>query len=162
MSAETIIRLYSLRFKIECTFKELNQVVGAFDYHFWTSSMEKLNYYQKSHEPGPLENITDERALENIIKTIQATELHVLIGCISLGLLQMTSLIESKDLNLEDVLYYRTYSNRYASEALIKEIVSKRIFFSFASPKEFAIIEKIRAKQKHMDFRHDSSDKTAA
>lgn len=31
----SIIQLYSYRFRIECTFRELNQQVGAFCYHFW-------------------------------------------------------------------------------------------------------------------------------
>ena len=37
---ETIIRLYSYRFKIECTFREMKQVVGGFGYQFWSKSMQ--------------------------------------------------------------------------------------------------------------------------
>ena len=43
----SIIRLYSYRFRIECTFRELKQQVGAFCYHFWSKHMPKLNYYLK-------------------------------------------------------------------------------------------------------------------
>ena len=32
----SIIRLYSYRFRIECTFRELKQQIGAFCYHFWS------------------------------------------------------------------------------------------------------------------------------
>ena len=32
----SIIRLYSYRFRIECTFRELKQQTGAFCYHFWS------------------------------------------------------------------------------------------------------------------------------
>ena len=32
----SIIRLYSYRFRIECTFRELKQQAGAFCYHFWS------------------------------------------------------------------------------------------------------------------------------
>jgi hypothetical protein len=36
---EKIIRLYSYRFKIECTFRELKQLIGGFSYQFWCKSM---------------------------------------------------------------------------------------------------------------------------
>lgn len=41
----SVIRLYSYRFRIECTFRELKQQVGAFSYHSWPKYMPKLGYY---------------------------------------------------------------------------------------------------------------------
>ena len=35
----SIIRLYSYRFRIECTFRELKQQIGAFCFHFWSKYM---------------------------------------------------------------------------------------------------------------------------
>ena len=35
----SIIRLYSYRFRIECTFRELKQQIGAFCYHFWSKRL---------------------------------------------------------------------------------------------------------------------------
>ena len=49
----SIIRLYSYRFRIECTFRELKQQIGAFCYHLWSKYMPKLSYYQKKGEPSP-------------------------------------------------------------------------------------------------------------
>ena len=43
-----IIKLYSYRFKIECSFRELNQVVAGFCYHFWCKVMPKLNRYKNN------------------------------------------------------------------------------------------------------------------
>lgn len=34
-----MIRLYSYRFQIECTFQELKQQLGDFWYHFWSKQM---------------------------------------------------------------------------------------------------------------------------
>ena len=48
----SIIRLYSYRMRIECTFRELKQQIGAFCYHFWSKYMPKLSYYQKAGEPA--------------------------------------------------------------------------------------------------------------
>ena len=55
---EAIIRLYSYRFKIECTFREMKQVIGGFSYQFWSKSMPKLKRYAKKDEPHPLSRIT--------------------------------------------------------------------------------------------------------
>ena len=49
----SIIRLYSYRFQIEYTFKELKQQIRAFCYHFWSKYMPKISYYQKKGEPAP-------------------------------------------------------------------------------------------------------------
>ncbi len=57
----SIIRLYSYRFRIECTFRELKQQIGAFCYHFWSKYMPKLSYYQKKGEPTPMERVEGEK-----------------------------------------------------------------------------------------------------
>lgn len=57
----SMIRLYSYRFWIECTFRELKQQTGAFCYHFWSKYMPKLNHNQKKEEPGSLEQVMNEK-----------------------------------------------------------------------------------------------------
>ena len=49
-----IIRLYSYRFRTECSFRELKQQTGAFCYRFWSKHMPRLSYYQKKGGPTPL------------------------------------------------------------------------------------------------------------
>lgn len=56
-----MIRLYSYRFKIECTFRELKQITGAFSYQFWSKSMQRLKRYLKKGEKPPLDIITDSK-----------------------------------------------------------------------------------------------------
>ena len=57
LNPETIIRLYSYRFKIECTFRELKQVIGAFSYQFCSKSLPKLNRFKKKTEIDPIDKI---------------------------------------------------------------------------------------------------------
>ena len=49
-----IIRLYSYRFRTECSFRELKQQTGAFCYRFWSKHMPRLSYYQKKGGPTPM------------------------------------------------------------------------------------------------------------
>src|SRR5215472_6115765 len=44
LSAADIIRLYGLRFKIECSFKQAVRQIGSFSYHFWMKHMTPLRY----------------------------------------------------------------------------------------------------------------------
>ncbi|UMR36660.1 hypothetical protein MJ749_04315 [Paenibacillus polymyxa] len=60
LSAIDIIHLYGYRFKIECTFWEMKQVIGAFGYCFWSKSMPKLNRFLKKKEAHPLEAVQEQ------------------------------------------------------------------------------------------------------
>jgi hypothetical protein len=42
LSTVEIIRLYGLRFKIECSFKQAVRQIGSFAYHFWMKDMIPL------------------------------------------------------------------------------------------------------------------------
>ena len=84
----SIIRLYSYRFRIECTFRELKQQVGAFCYHFWSKHMPKLSYYQKKGEPTPLEHVKNEKSRKKVLETVCAIEMHMALSCIAIGILQ--------------------------------------------------------------------------
>ncbi|WP_235886251.1 transposase [Paenibacillus cymbidii] len=65
---------YGYRFKIECTFREMKQVIGAFGYRFWSSAMPKLSLYRRKGDPDPLEHVTDEQQRKRIRLTLQAIE----------------------------------------------------------------------------------------
>ncbi len=82
------IRLYSYRFRIECTFRELKQKVGAFCYHFWSKHMPKLCYYLKKGEPTPLEQVEDGHARQKILEAVCTIEMHMALSCIAMGILQ--------------------------------------------------------------------------
>ena len=72
LDAVAIIRLYSYRFKIECTFRELKQMIGGFSYQFWSKSMPKLKRYLKKNEKPPIEEIDNPQDKEKIRLTVKA------------------------------------------------------------------------------------------
>ena len=87
-----IIRLYSYRFRLECTFRELKQRIGAFRYHFWSKHMRKLSYYQKKDEPAPMERVVDEKSRKKVLYTVRAIETHMALSRIAMGKLQSLSI----------------------------------------------------------------------
>jgi hypothetical protein len=155
LPAEEIIRLYGLRFKIECTFREMKQVVGAFGYRFWSKSMPKLNRYLRKEEPHPLEQVTNEQDRIRIIQTLQAIEGFVMCSCIATGLVQLLSLRFSHRTPGLFFRYLRTPSKKIVSEATIIAYFRKSIFRMFAQNLHLPITQIIRSKQDNSNFDED-------
>jgi hypothetical protein len=147
LSGKAVLELYGYRFKIECTFRELKQVVCGFGYRFWNKSMPKLNRYKKKGDPDPLESITSEAERKNILKTIRAIEMFALCSCIALGSLQLCSLKYSKALDLKKIIFLRTYRGKFASEATMAEYLRGRFYCLLGKQSDLAIIRKIKSKQ---------------
>ena len=156
VDALSIIKAYSIRFKIECSFKYLKHDIGAFDYHFWSSSTPRLNRYSKKEDPDPLEDITSERAKQNIIKTIKAYEMYMLCGCIALGILQLNSLQLHNEVGPQKFGYKRTHSSGYASEATMKNILGDAIIEVLIRGEKIPIINLISAKIKGKKREYDT------
>ena len=106
----SVIRLYSYRFRIECTFRELKQQVGAFCYHFWSKHMPKLSYYQKKDEPSPLERVGNEKSRRKVLETVRAIEMHMALSCIAMGILQSVSIRFAGEFHPGQIRYQRTPS----------------------------------------------------
>ena len=124
----SIIRLYSYRFRIECTFRELKQQVGAFCYHFWSKHMPKLSYYQKKGDPTPLERVEDEKSRKKVLEAVRATEMHMALSCIAMGILQSLSIRYIGKVSSGQIRYQRTPSSGRVSEAVIMHYLRKHFF----------------------------------
>lgn len=82
-----IIRLYSLRFKIEVSFKHALRIIGAYGYHFWMAAMTPIGRVagnQHLHKKS--------RNYRNAVRNkIDAYHRHIQVGIIAQGLLQYLS-----------------------------------------------------------------------
>jgi hypothetical protein len=155
LAAVDIIRLYGYRFKIECTFREMKQVIGAFGYRFWSKSMPKLKRYLRKGEPHPLEQVTNEQDRKRIRLTFQAIEGFVMCGCIATGLVQLIALNFSQRVPGLFFRYLRTPSNAIVSEATVIAYLRKSIFRRFAQNPHLSITQIIRSKQETPDSAND-------
>lgn len=152
----SIIRLYSYRFRIECTFRELKQQTGAFCYRFWSKHMPKLSYYQKTGEPGPLEQAEDERSRRNILKAARAIEMHMAVSCIAMGILQSISVCWLGEVSSDQLRYQRTPSRGRVSEAALMAHLRKYFFLFMEKQPELRITQIIREQQDESGIYWDS------
>lgn len=152
---ETVIRLYSYRFRIECCFRELKQQVGCFCYHFWTKSMPRLNHYQKKGAAHPLDAVVETKTRRKIMKTVQATECHVMLSVIAMGVLQMVALKFSGQMEVAKFRYLRTPSLAIVSEATVMCYLRKDIFRLMAKNPTLCVTRIITDKQNEQACYHD-------
>ena len=152
LKAITIIRLYGYRFKIECTFREMKQNIGALAYHFWSKSMPKLKRYLKKEEVHPLAQVTDEKEKQNILLTVKAIEGYVMCSCIAMGLLQLIALRYSRQVPEFFFRYLRTPAKTIVSEATVMYYLRKYIFGMFAHNPHLSLTQIITSKQETTEF----------
>lgn len=133
----SIIRLYSYQFRIECTFRELKQQVGAFCYRFWSKHIPRLSYYQKKGNPTPLARVESEESRKKVLETVRAIEMHMALSCIAMGILQSLSIRLIGKASSGQLRYQRTPSKGRVSEAAIMPEASlfTKIFFPPYKPK---------------------------
>ncbi|WP_281886632.1 hypothetical protein [Paenibacillus sp. YYML68] len=147
LAGPEIISLYGYRFKIECTFREMKQVIGAFGYRFWSKSMPKLKRYLRKTESHPLEQVKNEQDQKRIRQTLEAIEGFVMCSCIATGLIQMVALTFSARTPGLFSRYLRTPSKAIVSEATVAVYLRRSIFRMVAQHPDLPITEIIRSKQ---------------
>ena len=92
LSAVDIIRLYGLRFKIECSFKQAVRQIGSFSYHFWMKDMIPLRYHngnQYLHRKS-----ADYR--NRVKRKMRAYHAFIQAGVVAQGLLQYLAIAAPK------------------------------------------------------------------
>jgi Transposase DDE domain. len=147
LDATEIIELYGYRFKIECTFREMKQVIGAFGYRFWSASVPKLNRYRRRGETDPLEQVTNESDRKRIRLTLQAIEGFVMCSVIATGIVQLLALHFSGRTPARFIRYLRTPSKSIVSEATVVAYLRQSIFRLFAQNPHLSVTQIIRSKQ---------------
>src|ERR1700686_773997 len=84
LCAVDIIRLYGLRFKIECSFKQAVRQIGSFAYHFWMKDMIPLLY----RNGNQYLHRTSEDYRNRVKRKMHAYHAFMQAGVVAQGLLQ--------------------------------------------------------------------------
>ena len=149
LSAETIIEIYALRFKIETCFREFKQAIAGFAYHFWTSVMPRLNRFGKNSQiKETLEAIQNDDDKASIVSAFKAIEGFAMFAIIAFGLVQMVALRFANEINNSAFRWLRTKSCDSPSEATTIYHIKKTIFLQFQHSEPLDVIRFIRDCQK--------------
>ena len=147
LSPTTVIELYAWRAKIESMFREMKQQLGGFGYHFWTSSMPKLNHYAKREAPDPLSQITNAKERKHILDCIRATEAFVTCATIAMGIVQLISIKECKSGSIRKIRYLRTPSKMKPSEGTVMYFFRRNLFSMLLQHPDSFVTRFIRERQ---------------
>lgn len=88
LSAQEILRLYALRFRIEVTFKMALRAVGAWTYHFWSKLIPRRKRHGRAEPPARLP-ATEANATD---RKLDAIHRHIQTGLIALGATQLLAM----------------------------------------------------------------------
>jgi hypothetical protein len=145
IEAVRIVQLYCWRFKIECAFRELKQVVAGFGYRFWSKAMPKLGRYRGNGESqARLGEVADPGRRELIESTVRAINGYVQLSCIALGMLQLIGLLFASEVAPR---FMRTRTSIVPSEATVADFMRKNIFLMFWFLPKLAITAIIKSHQ---------------
>jgi hypothetical protein len=136
------LEVYSKRVRIEIMFDMLKNLMGAFNYRFWTKSMPR-------HSRKPLKNKylkqpSSSVAVRNIVLCWETYECFVMLASISLGLLQLISLKYEQQVWNHFGAYLRTKSREVPSERTVKHVIGRLLMKNFLSFAPGAICREIR------------------
>jgi hypothetical protein len=119
LTGETIICLYTQRFKIEGLFGELKNRLGGFAYHFWTYSLEK-------RKKGTLPVLPkDKRMLHDVAMTKKSIETYVLCHCLGYVILTGLAISQSKGIWGRFTGWLRIVRREYPTVWVTKQVVSE-------------------------------------
>jgi len=92
LSAVEIIRLYGLRFKIECSFKQAVHQIGSFAYHFWMKDMIPL----RSRNGNQYLHRKSDDYRNRVRRKMRAYHTFIQAGVVAQGLLQYLAVAAPK------------------------------------------------------------------
>ena len=115
MDAKSIIEHYSLRWKCEQLYKVQSQTTGAYDSHFWTKALPKLDRYRRKDSKNPLDDVDSDSAKIRILKTFRAYERYTFMSLVAHGITQILAL-ELAAKGYRSPLYLRTKPKKVCSE----------------------------------------------
>lgn len=127
VSPEDLIYLYSLRFKIEVTFKQAVHQVGVFTYHFWLRNILPTKRGQKN------KFIQFEEPLikQKFMKKIRTYHIYILLGFIAQGLMHYMAIFYKDGIWAKFGTWMRTMRKDLAPSEKVVSLAMERCFLEF-------------------------------
>jgi len=150
LSPEEIIEIYALRFKIETSFDEQKNDMGAFSYHFWTTALPKRKKWRKSETP------TDDNLQKRIAEAKRATETFVCLCTIAAGILSIIAFSHNREIWNRYSGWVRTLRSTIPTIASVKTVLAQdfQAFLQFYPHVPICSIVKFRQREDEFCFRN--------
>jgi hypothetical protein len=148
LDALTVIRLYGLRAKIECGFKQALHVLGVYAYHFWMKAMDKVT---KGQGDQHLHWKSDEYR-DQVRRKLGAYEIHIQLGLIAQGLLQYLAVSYSRRIWESFGSWLRTMNPDASPSEMVVAMAMKR-----ALPEFLVALPTVHVLKKFLAGRFDLS-----
>ena len=137
------LRIYCMRVRVETMFDMLKNVIGAFNYRFWSKGMPK-------HSRKPKKNKDLKKPASEDIKKVRlcwdAYERFVMSAAITLGLLQLIALKFPQAIWERKNFYQRTCSRQIPSERTVKLVMARLLISNLFIVAPVAIIREIKKR----------------
>jgi hypothetical protein len=119
-----IIKIYSLRYKIEVTFKQALHSIGTFTYHLWMRQMDKI----KRCSGNQYLHRKSEEYRRQVKRKLKAYHVYVQVGLIVQGVLQIISMTLSAEVWYSFGSWIRTIRpNVLPSEAVVMKALRNKV-----------------------------------
>lgn len=137
------LQLYCIRTRVETMFDMLKNLIGAFNYRFWSKHLPQHSRKPKKNkdlkQPCP-------QAFPKVELCWQAYERFAMLGSIALGLLQIISLKDTDYIWSHFDVYLRTRSRHLPSERTVKHVVARLLINNLLAFAPTAIMREIRKR----------------
>lgn len=127
LSAAQVVELYSMRWGIECAFRDMKQDVRAFSYRFWSKAVPRLDRFAPSGSPDRLESVGGARERGLVLAGAEAIARFVAAACVATGILQMLALAEPADGAVAYSEFRRTPQRAKVSVRTVRSFLAKRV-----------------------------------
>lgn len=135
----TVIKLYSLRFKIEVSFKQSLYTVGAFAYRFWMKSMKPI----KRRDGNQYLHRESEQYKNSVKRKMETYHRFIQLSFIAQGILQYLSINMSKEVWCDFGSWIRTSRvNNPPSEMVVATALRNSIPAFFVTCSNDLILKK--------------------
>jgi hypothetical protein len=157
-SAVTIVNTYSLRFKIEVSFKALVQRLWGMAYHFWLKAMPA----RTARAPDLYLHRASAQYRESIYRKVEAYERFVNCAAIAQGLLQLLSISYAGHLHQRLPIWFRTVREKTApSEHLVRAALQGQTPRIFSRSEPTSLLAKILSERARVNAAADPPQRAA-
>ncbi len=136
------LELYCVRVRIETMFDMLKNLMGVFQYRFWTRGLPR--HSRKPRKNKYLKTPLGSEQMRKVRCCFKGYERFVMTGAIALGLLQLLSLKFQNSVWREYKGFLRTRSRILPSERTIKAVVGNMLIKNLFSSAPGLIMQKIQ------------------